>query len=283
MTSIASSASSCTDSMSCCSDSPQREYISASRLNLWLKCPLAYKLKYIDGVAEPSSPSLLIGKQVHHAIEVFYRHRQIGVTIELDEIFNEMVQKWPSVIEQEGTVFGDVAHEAKAWEQIEEVVRTYVKQIPSDEPIPLAVETTLRTPLVDPETGDDLGIDLLGVIDLVLPSDEGAVICDFKTAASSKTPHEIAHELQLTCYAYLFRQASTENEAGLEIRSLVKTKVPQVSSARYERRTPRHFRRFFAVVRAYLDDLRRRQFLYRPTWSCSMCAYRDGECAQWNG
>lgn len=28
-------------------------YISASRLNAWLKCPLAFKLHYIDGIRSP--------------------------------------------------------------------------------------------------------------------------------------------------------------------------------------------------------------------------------------
>ena len=37
------------------------EYISPSRLNLWLKCPLAFKLKYIDGVTTPTTLSLFLG------------------------------------------------------------------------------------------------------------------------------------------------------------------------------------------------------------------------------
>ena len=32
------------------------DYSSPSRLNLWLKCPLAWKLRYIDGVKTPSNP-----------------------------------------------------------------------------------------------------------------------------------------------------------------------------------------------------------------------------------
>jgi hypothetical protein len=34
------------------------DYISPSRLNLWLKCPLAFKLRYIDGVKMPTTPAL---------------------------------------------------------------------------------------------------------------------------------------------------------------------------------------------------------------------------------
>ena len=32
-----------------------RAYISPSRLNTWLRCPLAFKLRYIDGIRSPPS------------------------------------------------------------------------------------------------------------------------------------------------------------------------------------------------------------------------------------
>ncbi len=41
-----------------------RAYVSPSRLNLWLKCPLAYRLKYFDGIREPTTPALFLGKAV---------------------------------------------------------------------------------------------------------------------------------------------------------------------------------------------------------------------------
>ena len=58
------------------------------------------------------------------------------------------------------------------------------------------------------------------MIDLIVGSPDGAVIADFKTAARSSEPLEIFHEIQLTSYAYLFRQLSDQTEAGLEIRQL---------------------------------------------------------------
>jgi hypothetical protein len=44
-----------------------REYISASRLNTWMSCPLKYKLRYLDGIRTPASPAMFLGKQVHRA------------------------------------------------------------------------------------------------------------------------------------------------------------------------------------------------------------------------
>jgi hypothetical protein len=68
------------------------------------------------------------------------------------------------------------------------------------------------------------------------------VIIDFKTAASSAAPLETSHEIQLTSYAYLVRYVFGRRESGLEIRSLIKTKIPQVKVHAYASRADRHFR-----------------------------------------
>jgi len=47
------------------------DYISPSRLNLWLRCPLAFRLRYIDGIRSPPSPAMFVGKRVHDAYVQF--------------------------------------------------------------------------------------------------------------------------------------------------------------------------------------------------------------------
>jgi hypothetical protein len=91
--------------------------------------------------------------------------------------------------------------------------------------------------LVDPGTGEDLGIPLLGIADLILDGDEGADIVDFKTSSRSAPPFEISHEVQLTSYAYLFRRTTGQEEVGLEIHSLIKTKTPKIEIHRYPNRS----------------------------------------------
>lgn len=54
------------------------EYVSPTRLNTWLTCPLKFRLRYVDGIEEPTPPSLFLGKRVHNGLEFFYRHRQNG-------------------------------------------------------------------------------------------------------------------------------------------------------------------------------------------------------------
>ena len=71
-------------------------------------------------------------------------------------------------------------------------------------------------------------------------------------------------------------------ESGLEIRSLIKTKVPKCEFHSYPARTDAHFRRLFAVVREYLDALDSGRFNYRPGFGCGMCDYRE-HCRGWDG
>ena len=58
------------------------EYISPSRLRLWLKCPLAYKLRYIDGHERPPSYSTtsIAGKLAKDNAEEFIGNAAIDAT-----------------------------------------------------------------------------------------------------------------------------------------------------------------------------------------------------------
>ena len=77
-------------------------------------------------------------------------------------------------------------------------MQAYLEHVGDQEPKPIAVETSLEAPLVDPATGEDLGIPLTGIVDLILDDDHGPRICDFKTAAKSAAPFEVTHEIQLS-------------------------------------------------------------------------------------
>jgi len=124
---------------------------------------------------------------------------------------------------------------------------------------------------------------MFGFVDLILETPTGMTIVDFKTAARSSAPLEISHEVQLSCYAYAFRHVFGATERELQIRSLIKTKTPKIETHRYPARGDAHFRRLFAVIRAYLDDLKSNRFVYRPGWTCLMCDYRETDCRQWQG
>jgi CRISPR/Cas system-associated exonuclease Cas4 (RecB family) len=252
-------------------------YISPSRLNTWLKCPVAFKLRYIDGIRSPTTPSLFLGKAVHAGLECFYRHRQVGVNLDASDVMQRLDACWESLLAEDNMMFASTSDESKLKEQAAGLICAYLSQL-GDELAPMAVETTLQEQLIDPFTREDLGIPLLGVVDLIVPDENGVIVVDFKTAAKSGPPTEKIHEIQLSAYSYLYRSTTRQFESGLQIRSLVKTKTPKIEYREYPARTESHFRRFFQIVRAYLDDLDRGRFVHRPGFGCTMCEFSDGTC-----
>ena len=73
-------------------------YISPSRLNIWLKCPIAFKLRYIDGIRSPTTPNLFLGKAVHAGLECFYRHRQVGVNLAVSDVVQRLDACWEELL-----------------------------------------------------------------------------------------------------------------------------------------------------------------------------------------
>lgn len=259
------------------------DYISPSRLNLWLRCPLSFRLHYLDGIRTPTTPALFCGQRVHDALEVHYRHRQLGIALDANGVVQRLADSWDDAVAAADLQFESADESQQLKQQAAGLVQAYLNHVGDQEPKPLAVETSLEAPLVDPATGEDLGIPLTGIVDLILDDDHGPRICDFKTAAKSTAPFEVTHEIQLSSYAYLFRQATGRDEGGLEIRSLIKTKTPKVEFHQYAARTDVHLRRLFSVIRAYLDDLDSGRFVFRPGFACMFCDYRDGPCRSWQG
>jgi hypothetical protein len=70
------------------------DYVSASRLTLWLRCPLAYRLKYIDGIQFRTPPAVFLGKQVHAGLEWYYRHQQFGLDLTSDDVCDFLRRDW---------------------------------------------------------------------------------------------------------------------------------------------------------------------------------------------
>lgn len=259
------------------------DYVSPSRLGCWLGCPLRWKLAYLDGIRTPTSPALLLGRRCHAGLADHYQHRMGGVPLGPGEVLHRLDAGWEQAVADENMTFESPAQEAALRRQAVDLVGAYLAAVPADEPRPLAVEAAMEVPLVDPRTGEDLGIPLLGILDLVLDTEEGPVVVDFKTAARAGAPLEIAHEVPLTSHSYLVRRTTCREEAGLEIRSLIKTRQPKVEVHRYPPRTDAHFGRLFAVVREYLDALDTGRFPFRPGWGCATCEWRETHCRQGSG
>jgi RecB family exonuclease len=258
-------------------------YISPSRLALWARCPLAFRFRYVDGIKTPTSPSMFLGQRVHAGLELFYRHRQLGISLPAEAVTKRVDSSHEASVAEAKVEFNNAEEEENLRRQVGDLLRAYIAQVPTDEARPLAVETAMEVPLTDPATKQDLGVPLVGIVDLVLNADDGPTIIDFKTAARGGELLEIAHEIQLTAYSLAYRAATGRHEGSLQIRRLVKTKVPKIETHCFPARSDAHFRRLFSLVRAYLDDLDADRFVFRPGWTCSSCEFCKPHCRRWNG
>src|SRR5688572_9144538 len=144
------------------------DYVSPSRLNLWLRCPLAFRLKYVDGVPTPTTPAAFVGKMVHRGLETYYRQRQAGITLSAREVTAVVQRDWDAAAFLAKVPFDSLVDEQLSQGQTLNLIDVYLRTVRGDEPLPLAVEAAVEAPLVDPITGKDFGLPLVGVIDLVL-------------------------------------------------------------------------------------------------------------------
>jgi len=120
-------------------------YVSASRLNLWLRCPLAFRLRYIDGIRSPGTPSLFVGKIVHTQLEQFYRHRQLGINLDASDLECRLGAKWNAAVEEENMKFDTVQKENDLKAKASGLVSAYIDQVPEDESSPIAIEATMES------------------------------------------------------------------------------------------------------------------------------------------
>jgi len=254
------------------------DYVSPSRLSLWMKCPLAFRRRYIEGLQTAPTPALFVGKITHSILAHIYRMRGAGQNCEPDILPMLVADAWKFGMETEPPNFENDADEEKSRYQILDLVTAYLVAIPVNEEKPIAVEQRYEIPLIDPVTRENLGFPLVGVLDLVLNEECGQVIVDFKTSSTASVS-DLAHELQLTAYAYLFREATEGEELRSEIRQLIKTKTPKVQTHRFPRRTDEHFARFFGLIREYLEAIDRKVFNYRPSWTCNTFCEHYISCA----
>ena len=227
-------------------------------------------------MSEPS-PAMFVGKVVHSVIAHVYRHRIVGHHCTAEDLPMFVADAWKYAVETEPCYFEDETQEEKCRYQILDLVTAYMNSTAIHEETPFAVEKRYEVPLIDPSTGEDFGIPLVGVVDLILDEERGSVIIDLKTAATSSMC-ELQHEFQLTAYAYLFREVTGLDELRCEVRQLIKTKVPKVQTHQFPTRSEEHFSRFFGLVREYLDALDRGVYNYRPSWTCNTMCDHYGTC-----
>lgn len=246
--------------------------VSASRLNTFHSCRLKFYFNYVLGLTRAKSGAQHIGSTVHFTLKLWNLARWRRQTIPEGWLREQFDLFWTD--EQEGAIAWDEGEQdeskAKAWA----LLHTYFTQSPI--PAHEAAEG------VEVSVDADLGTTrLVGIIDLVRP---GGRLVEFKTTGQTPNPEkaEHLHELQCSCYAVMYREATGQTESAVELHHLVKLKTPKLVVTALPAMSAKQETRLRKSVDSYLEGVQRQDWVPSPSpMSCSCCEFFN-ECRRWS-
>lgn len=250
-------------------------YLSASRLKSFLTCRLRFFYEKVLGLKAPASPALQVGKAVHAGLQHFNLGRwrggdasPVAVQSAYARAYDELEAQDP--VDYEGKDRQDSIDTGSR------VLYAFLgSELARDPRRVLGVEAYLRK-----ESGD-LPLPLVGVVDLVV---EGNVSVDYKTVAATPNLEDEGwqHEIQMTIYALLVKDATGEDPGPGELIHLVKLKSPKVIRQVLPPVTQVQIDRLKALAEVFVDGVSRQDYHPSPGMSCRWCSYRT-QCAAWAG
>lgn len=253
------------------------ECLSASRLKCFQTCRLQFYFRYVEKIPTVTCPALITGQVVHRVLQAWNLARWRGedASVERSQLVFEAC--WGEECIRQEIVWElpdqEPKEKAKAWS----VLECYLRQTPipleeKPEAVEVLVERDLQAHGLPP---------LKGIIDLVR---QGGRIVDFKTTARAPDPVQAAHlnEVQLGCYALLYREATGHPESGFELHHLVKTKEPRLVVTPLAPLDPGQARRLLRIMESCVDGVLAEDYVPSPGLHCSYCDYL-AECRAWKG
>jgi putative RecB family exonuclease len=246
--------------------------VSASRLNTFHTCRLQFYFRYVAKLPKRKSGAQHVGSTVHHILKLWNLARWRRQTIPEGWLRQQFDLFWSD--EQEGKIRWDEGEEAESKSTAWRLLDTYFTHAP--------IPPNEAAEGVEVSVDADLGITrLIGIIDLVRA---GGKIVEFKT--TGQTPNseraEHLHELQCSCYAVLYREATAKVETGIELHHLVKLKTPKLVVTALPPMSAAQESRLFKVLESYLEGVRRRDWVPSPSpMACACCEFFN-QCRSWS-
>jgi len=250
------------------------DHLSSSQINLYIMCSLKYRFQYIDCLPRPfKSSGLAFGSAFHSTLSWLHKEKKKGAEVSTEKLFRIFDADWYSQKVETKIKYKDGEDEMKLLNTGKEMLRLYfpfVKGKIKGSEVPFTI------PLVDPSTGDDLGINLEGFFDLIETDD---VIVEFKTSAQTMSQKDADEHLQLSAYSYAYRMLTRRLPKFLKIVNFVKNKKPKVVEFETTRDEADH-QRFYALAGQILWGIREGIFFPRRSFICGDCEYEEA-CREW--
>ncbi len=214
-----------------------RPHTSQTQLELYAKCPEAFRRRYIEGEKIPPGFALLKGSGYHGGVEVnmsqkidSHRDLPVGDIVDASVAAFEARQVDGVSLTDEEASRGLRVVQSEVIDDLCDVATVHaVKQAPDYQPI--MVERKVRIEL--PGTHD-----LLAVIDL---GDDQDRVVDFKSSGKRKSQADADASVQLTVYAAAYQVETGRDAQELRLDTIVQTKTKTSREVVETRRGPRDF------------------------------------------
>ena len=232
--------------------------LSYTQITTYLRCPLWYKLKYIDHIPEKKSKHLIFGSALHESLNYVHDTKD--------------VRRAPEIF---ANIFDDLLNEPES-EQLEDKEKQefvllghnlLTQYLPIFTKLDIKAEEQQVIFTVD-------GIELLGYLDYIL---KDGTILDIKTSKRKWNKQDVANSLQMMLYSMAYREFMNRKEKSIRIDVLIKTKKPNVQSLSlppFDQGMLDHARRIVYGVAEAID-----KHLFYPcdpsSWQCRGCPYRE--------
>lgn len=202
----------------------RRNYLSYSRMNMYLRCPKQFEFRYMEGLTYRPSGALALGGAWHQALEINFSqkkesHQDIKVS-EMKEIFSD---RFDSKVKDEDVNFEDDKPSDIKEKGLEITEVHHREMAPKIQPVHVEMPFTI------PLTEDN---DLHGFIDVI---DDGETILENKSAKVTPSDQSMVNDMQLTIYSKAYRKIFGKEEKGIRKDIAVKTKTPKMVSKTTQR------------------------------------------------
>jgi putative RecB family exonuclease len=252
------------------------DHLSSSQINLYLLCSLKYKFQYVDKLPKPfKSSGLVFGSAFHSTLSWFFKEKMNGNGISLERVYRILEADWYAQKVDQDIRYKDGDSEMKLVVMAKELLGQYIS-LPFKEIMGTDIPFTI--PLINPVTGETLGINLEGYIDLI---EKDETIVEFKTSNQSMDQMDADDHIQLTIYSYAYEMINQRPPKNLKIVNFVKTKKPKIKPFE-TRRDNADYQRFFHLAGQVLKGIQSQIFFPRSSFICKDCEYEE-PCRAWQG
>lgn len=243
-------------------------HLSITQIKMYLRCPLQYKFRYIDGLKIPPVSAITLGRSIHSALEVNYCQKmKTREDLPVEQVTDLFSDFWEADVKE--TLFDEDEKPGKVKDEGVGLITTYHSR----------VSPTIQPKVVEKDfelSFENVDYTLKGKLDLV---DNQDIIIDHKTTKRSMPQDDINSDLQLTCYALAYRHALGQKEKALRFDVMVRTKNPRIQQITTQR-SQEDINRFLKIL-AYVSKASTLGIFYpNKNYFCGICGYKE-LCKKW--